>query len=86
MVPSESRGPGQRTRNVRVSRAVRRFFRAIWCHELDGQPADAGVRHSDAIALKDYSLMAFAGLWERWKDRVRGDALETYTIITTDPN
>ena len=29
---------------------------------------------------------AFAGLWERLKDRTNGLPLETFTIITTDPN
>lgn len=28
---------------------------------------------------------AFAGLWERWKPK-EGDPLETFTILTTDPN
>ena len=39
-----------------------------------------------AIALKDDSIFAFAGLWDRWKDKLTGQTLETYTIITTDPN
>jgi len=39
-----------------------------------------------AISLANDSLFAFAGLWDRWKDKVTGKILETYTIITTDPN
>ena len=39
-----------------------------------------------AIAMKDAELFAFAGLWDSWKDRVTGKALETFTVITTDPN
>jgi putative SOS response-associated peptidase YedK len=39
-----------------------------------------------AIALKDGGLFAFAGLWDRWKDRDTGQSLETYSIVTTDPN
>jgi putative SOS response-associated peptidase YedK len=31
-------------------------------------------------------MFAFAGLWETWKDKATGQTLETYTIITTDPN
>jgi putative SOS response-associated peptidase YedK len=30
--------------------------------------------------------LAFAGLWERWKDKATGQPLETYTILTTEPN
>lgn len=39
-----------------------------------------------AIGLKDGSPFAFAGLWDRWKDKATGQELQTYTIITTDPN
>jgi putative SOS response-associated peptidase YedK len=38
------------------------------------------------IELEDGDIFAFAGLWDRWKDRATGNLLETYTIITTDPN
>ena len=31
-------------------------------------------------------MFAFAGLWDRWKDKATGKTLETYTVITTDPN
>ncbi len=36
--------------------------------------------------LEDGGLFAFAGLWDRWKDSASGKLLETYTILTTDPN
>jgi putative SOS response-associated peptidase YedK len=39
-----------------------------------------------AIALKSGEPYAFAGLWERWKDRKAGADLLTFTVITTDPN
>ena len=38
------------------------------------------------IELADGNLFAFAGLWDRWKDKATGQPMETYTIITTDPN
>ena len=39
-----------------------------------------------AVALKDDEPDAFAGLWEKWKDRNAGSKLLTFTVITTDPN
>jgi len=50
------------------------------------QKIDAKTKQPYAIAMKDGSIFAFAGLWERWKDWAKGQILETYTIITTDPN
>lgn len=38
-----------------------------------------------AIAMRDGSPYAFAGLWDRWKEP-EGQWLESFTIITTDPN
>src|ERR1700728_2080478 len=40
----------------------------------------------DAIALMGDSLFAFAGLWETWSEKARGEALERYTAATTDPS
>jgi putative SOS response-associated peptidase YedK len=37
------------------------------------------------FALIDDSVFAFAGLWDRWKDR-NGEALQTCSIITTSAN
>jgi putative SOS response-associated peptidase YedK len=50
------------------------------------QTVSANIKQPFAFALKHDSLFAFAGLWERWKDRASGSILETYTIITTDAN
>jgi putative SOS response-associated peptidase YedK len=36
--------------------------------------------------LKDKSLFAFAGLYDRWTDKKTGKELLSYTIITTEPN
>jgi putative SOS response-associated peptidase YedK len=50
------------------------------------QKLDAKTKQPYAIGMKDGSIFAFAGLWETWKDKATGKALETYTVITTDPN
>ena len=50
------------------------------------QKLDAKTKQPYAIALKSGELYALAGLWERWRDPKTRDPLETFTIITTDPN
>lgn len=36
--------------------------------------------------ISDQQLFAFAGLWEHWQDQTTGEAIESCTIITTEPN
>jgi putative SOS response-associated peptidase YedK len=50
------------------------------------QKIDAKSKQPYGIGLSDRKPFAFAGLWESWKDKAMGKTLETYTIITTDPN
>jgi len=38
------------------------------------------------ITLKDNQPFAFAGVWENWRPRDGGEALQTFTIITVPPN
>jgi putative SOS response-associated peptidase YedK len=47
---------------------------------------DAKTRQPYALGLKNGDLIAFAGLWETWKDKGTGQSLQTFTIITTNPN
>ena len=59
---------------------------------------EGSVRQPWLIAPRDGGLMAFAGLWERWwvpegamlrgslSERRPGDAVETFTILTTEAN
>jgi putative SOS response-associated peptidase YedK len=39
-----------------------------------------------AFDLANGNMMAFAGLWDGWKDPANGQWLQTFTIITTDAN
>jgi len=57
---------------------------AEWFYEW--RKIDAKTKQPYAIAMKDDSLFAFAGLWDTWKDKTTGQTLKTYTVITTDPN
>ena len=47
---------------------------------------DAKTKQPFVFTLKDEGLFAFAGLWDAWKDPATGDWLQSYTIITTEPN
>jgi putative SOS response-associated peptidase YedK len=38
------------------------------------------------IHLKKKEPFVFAGLWDSWRNPQEGDVLNTFTIITTDPN
>ena len=46
---------------------------------------DPKTKQPFAFALKSGGPWAFAGLWETWKPK-DGAPLETFTILTTDPN
>jgi putative SOS response-associated peptidase YedK len=57
---------------------------AEWFYEW--QKTGEKTKQPFAIGMKDRGMFAFAGLWETWTDKATGRVLETYTIITTDPN
>lgn len=38
------------------------------------------------IHLTDHAVFAFAGLWDRWADRVTGEVIESCSIIVGPPN
>lgn len=46
----------------------------------------AGGKTPHAIARADGTPMAFAGLWEGWKDPASGQWLRTFTLLTTTAN
>jgi putative SOS response-associated peptidase YedK len=70
----------------KLSRTVLRGAVSGNADRLLDQKLDAKTKQPFAIALKSNEPYAFAGLWERWKDRQAGGDLLTFTIITTDPN
>lgn len=48
--------------------------------------AGASRKQPYAIARPSGEPMAFAGLWEGWRDPASGEVLRTFTILTTDAN
>jgi putative SOS response-associated peptidase YedK len=78
-----------RSETVAEKPAFREAFRARRCaipasgfYEWTGA---ARQRVPHAITVPGQPVVAFAGLWERWKDAA-GTKLETYTILTTAAN
>jgi putative SOS response-associated peptidase YedK len=57
---------------------------ADWFYEW--QKINEKTKQPFAIATKDDTMFAFAGLFETWRDKATGRKLRTYTILTTDPN
>lgn len=56
---------------------------ADWFYEW---PVVDGEKQARAFSLKDHSLFAFAGIWDRWKDKETGDVLESFAIVTVEPS
>src|SRR5215469_5346636 len=50
------------------------------------QKLDAKARQPWHIGMADDALFAFAGLWDRWKDRASGEVIRSFSIVTTAPN
>lgn len=48
--------------------------------------AEEGGKQPYAIGLADESTMAFAGVWEGWRDPASSEIVRTFSIITTRPN
>lgn len=46
---------------------------------------DAKTKQPYCFTMRDNSIFAFAGIWERWKDP-KGEVIESCSILTTSPN
>jgi putative SOS response-associated peptidase YedK len=53
---------------------------------FEWQPIDKKTKQPFAFGVKDGALFAMAGLFDVWRDKATGQALFSYTVITTDPN
>ena len=56
---------------------------ADWFYEW---PVVNGEKQARAFALKDGSPFAFAGIWDRWKDKDTNEILESFAIVTVEPS
>ena len=47
---------------------------------------DEKTKQPYSFGLKSGQLLAFAGLWDAWKDPATGEWLQTFSIVTTEAN
>lgn len=52
----------------------------------EGKKIDAKTKQPYRFEMASGKPFAFAGQWDAWKDRVRKEWLQSFTIITTTPN
>jgi putative SOS response-associated peptidase YedK len=84
-------GINARAETVATAPAFREAFKRRRCLVpadafYEWQKLDAKNKQPFAIGLASGEPYGFAGLWERWKDPTSHEWLETFSIITTDPN
>jgi len=80
-----------RAETVATKHAFREAFEQRRCAiPADGfyewQKLDGGRKQPYYLSRTDGKPFAFAGLWERWRDRTSGVVIESCAVITTTPN
>ena len=98
LIPAWAKDPsvGNRTINARAEGVAEKpAFRAAFRSRRCIVPASGfyewkregrGPKRPYLIRCKDGEPIGFAGLWETWRDPSGGEAVETCTIITCEPN
>src|SRR5450432_913722 len=51
-----------------------------------GQPLNTANKYPYFISLKDRGYFYMAGIWQPWTDKVTGEYVETFAIVTTNAN
>ena len=51
-----------------------------------GEPLKTAIKYPYYISLKDKGYFYMAGIWQPWTDKVTGEHVETFAIVTTKAN
>jgi putative SOS response-associated peptidase YedK len=95
LIPSWVKGkPKMQPSNAKSETAATNgMFRAAMAQRRCLVPADGFYEWKEPkpkqpyfVHLKDSKPFVFAGLWERWKPDEASEPIDTYTILTTEPN
>lgn len=73
-------------RKPTFKKAFARTRALIPCTGYFEWPTIAGKKTRTRVSLADQPLMGLAGLWEVSKDPNTGEGIETFTMLTTEPN
>lgn len=86
--PINARGETVATSRVFKQAMQRRrcLVPAIGFYEPFGEKKPGKKRSQYFFRLREDHLFALAGLWERWKPDDQQEPIDTFTIITTEPN
>jgi putative SOS response-associated peptidase YedK len=61
-------------------------WKVVHAGEAPDAPKGKAVKQPYAFSMKDDRPFAFGGIWDAWKDPVNGDWLQSFAIVTTEPN
>ncbi|KAK6027941.1 hypothetical protein OSTOST_06026 [Ostertagia ostertagi] len=51
-----------------------------------GEPLKTAVKYPYRIGVKDQEYFYMAGIWQPWTDRVTGEHVSTFAVVTTEAN
>ena len=51
-----------------------------------GEPLKTAVKYPYYISLKEQGYCYMAGIWQPWTDKVTGEYVETFAVVTTKAN
>jgi putative SOS response-associated peptidase YedK len=60
-------------------------WKAVHADEA-AEPKGKAMKQPYGFSLRSGKLFAFGGLWDAWKDPATGEWLQSFAIITTEPN
>ena len=79
-----------RSESVQEKPAYRNAFRLRRClvpangfYEWQALPSGKQPHY---FTVQNVGVIAFAGLWERWTNKASGEVIDSFTIVTCEPN
>lgn len=78
------------TKGILTKPAFRKAIRTqrclVWANAFIEGPQKEKLSKPYVVYCKNRSIFAFAGIWDQWVDQTTGEALRSFSIITTSAN